>query len=90
MKIVLLNERSFETRKAVCANKVDETERERLEKLWLLLDARGADGKAKADGKADGKAYFKADCTDGKADGKNVDGTPTARRRQGRIRRIDG
>jgi len=46
---------------------------------WLLLDARGADGKAKADGKADGKADFKADCTDGKADGNNADGMPTER-----------
>ena len=43
---------------------------------WLLLDARGAaDGKAKADGKVDGKA----DYTDGKVDGNNADGTPTAR-----------
>ena len=32
---------------------------------WMFLDARGADGKAKADRKADGKADFKADCTDG-------------------------
>ena len=56
----------------------------------MLLGARGADSKAKADGKADGKADFKADCTDGKADGNNADGTPTARQRQGRIRRIDG
>ena len=50
---------------------------------WLLLDARGADGKAKADGKADGKADdkadFKADYIDGKVDGNNADGTPTAR-----------
>ena len=50
---------------------------------WLLLDARGADGKAKADGKADGKADdkadFKADYTDGKVDGNNADGTSTAK-----------
>ena len=51
---------------------------------WLLLDARGAYGKAKADGKADGKADnkadFKADYTDGKVDGNNnADGMPTER-----------
>ena len=57
---------------------------------WLLLDTRGADGKAKANGKADGKADSKADCTDGKAGGNNADRMPTARQRQGRIRRSDG
>ena len=40
-----------------------------------MLDAQGADGKAKADGKADGKA----DYTEGKVDGNNADGTPTER-----------
>ena len=48
-----------------------------------MLDARGADAKAKADGKADGKADdkadFKADYTDVKVDGNNADGTPTSR-----------